>query len=99
MKIKGVDAIIQLFEDCFKEGDTNLLLLVDQFEEIFRFTMQSLDKESRGVTADLQDPQLQLALDWLDKKHPIEEWADRYQSRKCISYQRLGKWSKCCKTR
>lgn len=57
----GVQAIIERLAPDFAGTDTSLLLLVDQFEEIFRFSLQADDVESRDEAADFVSIMLTLA--------------------------------------
>src|SRR5437868_11409874 len=43
IKEEGADAIIALLQTRLKENRTNVFILVDQFEELFRFSMETND--------------------------------------------------------
>lgn len=48
LRARGVAAVIERLDHTLTEADANLLLLVDQFEEIFRFGIESNNPVSRA---------------------------------------------------
>ncbi len=58
---QGVQAIIDRFVSFFQKEDSNILLLVDQFEEIFRFGLQSGKEEMIDEAADFVSIMLSLS--------------------------------------
>lgn len=61
IKEEGSDAIIELFQDVFNENRTNLFILIDQFEELFRFSMESKSSSARDEAIDFVNILLELA--------------------------------------
>jgi energy-coupling factor transporter ATP-binding protein EcfA2 len=51
IRVGGAPAIIELLEHSLEGSEANLLLLVDQFEELFRFGVESGKAESRAEAA------------------------------------------------
>lgn len=58
---RGFRAVLERFGPVLEEKDSNLFLLVDQFEEVFRFGLNSGDRAKRGEAADFVDLLLQMA--------------------------------------
>ncbi|HOX25489.1 MAG TPA: hypothetical protein PLL30_12040 [Candidatus Krumholzibacteria bacterium] len=48
----GIDALIRWLEPVLRSADANLLILVDQFEELFRFGLESGDPRRRAEATD-----------------------------------------------
>lgn len=61
IRIAGTQAIIDRSESALKAADANVLLLVDQFEEIFRFGLRTDKQENRDEAADFVSIMLGLA--------------------------------------
>jgi predicted chitinase len=61
IRTKGTTAVIQKLAPTLADFNTNLLLLVDQFEEIFRFGVESGRPEQRAEAADFVSIMLALA--------------------------------------
>jgi hypothetical protein len=57
----GAQTILETLSPALADSDTNLLLLVDQFEEIFRFGIESGNAEQRAEAADFVSIMLALA--------------------------------------
>lgn len=57
----GVDALINKLLPKFKETNTNFFLLVDQFEELFRYAMEHKDATKRDEALDFVNIILQLS--------------------------------------
>jgi len=57
----GITPILEMFGPALNKADANLLLLVDQFEEIFRFGLQADDEARKEETADAVSLMLALA--------------------------------------
>ena len=60
IKEEGSDAIIELLQPTLAENRTNVFLLVDQFEELFRFSMESKDAAKKDEAIDFVNILLQL---------------------------------------
>lgn len=58
---RGATAIVDLIIPLRKKEQFNFFLLVDQFEEIFRFSMTQKDSEKKDVAIDFVDVFLELA--------------------------------------
>jgi sulfur transfer complex TusBCD TusB component (DsrH family)/MoxR-like ATPase/cell division protein FtsL len=58
---RGFRAVLERFGKVLEEKESNLFLLVDQFEEVFRFGLNSGDRAKRGEAADFVDLLLQMA--------------------------------------
>jgi WD40 repeat protein/energy-coupling factor transporter ATP-binding protein EcfA2 len=58
---EGADAIINLLSKQWTEHQTNIFLLADQFEELFRFSMDSLDTEKKDEAIDFVNILLELS--------------------------------------
>ncbi len=61
LKREGVAAIVKLFEPIKKEQNANFFLLVDQFEELFRFALEQRDSEKITETIDFVNILLKLS--------------------------------------
>lgn len=61
LQISGAQALLEHLKPTLTQTDTNLLLLVDQFEEVFRFTLASQDTKRRDEAADFVTIMLDLA--------------------------------------
>jgi WD40 repeat protein/ABC-type oligopeptide transport system ATPase subunit len=61
IRTNGIRAIHERLAPVFDQAEANLLLLVDQFEEIFRFGLESKRPEQREEAADFVALLLQLA--------------------------------------
>ena len=57
----GAQTILETLSPALADSDTNLLLLVDQFEEIFRFGIESGNADRRAEAADFVSIMLALA--------------------------------------
>ncbi|EAR16129.1 nSTAND1 domain-containing NTPase [Robiginitalea biformata] len=58
---EGVDAILSLLEPLFRERKTNFFILVDQFEELFRFATEKGNRKRRDNAIDFVNIILELA--------------------------------------
>ena len=58
---KGADVLLSLFETIRKQNNTNFFLLVDQFEELFRFAMEHKDVAKKDEAIDFVNIMLELA--------------------------------------
>ncbi|SRX73673.1 nSTAND1 domain-containing NTPase [Aequorivita antarctica] len=61
VKEKGVTAILELIEPIKKEKNINFFLLVDQFEELFRFVMDQNNNERKDEAIDFVNIMLELS--------------------------------------
>jgi energy-coupling factor transporter ATP-binding protein EcfA2 len=61
IRISGAQAVTERAARSVKDTDTNILLLVDQFEEIFRFGLHTDNQEQRDEAADFVSIMLSLA--------------------------------------
>ena len=61
IRVGGASAIIEHLEHLLEGSEANLLLLVDQFEELFRFGVESGRAESRAEAAQFVDVMLALS--------------------------------------
>lgn len=58
---EGVDALIEIVSAARKEKSLNFFLLVDQFEELFRFSMEKNDSSRKDEAIDFVSIMLELA--------------------------------------
>ncbi len=58
---EGVDVLLELLIPLHKEGEVNFFLLVDQFEELFRFTMEQKTREQKDKAIDFVNIMLELS--------------------------------------
>lgn len=58
---EGADVLLTLFETIRKQNNTNFFLLVDQFEELFRFAMEQKDVARKDEAIDFVNIMLELA--------------------------------------
>jgi energy-coupling factor transporter ATP-binding protein EcfA2 len=61
VKEQGADAVIEVIKKHISDNRTNLFILVDQFEELFRFSVESEDAEKRNEAIDFVNILLQIA--------------------------------------
>src|SRR5262245_19842235 len=61
IRVGGAQAIMEMLSPALDDSDANLLLLVDQFEEIFRFGVESGRPEQRAEADDFVSIMLALA--------------------------------------
>ena len=61
IKKEGVKAILNLTEPLQKDQNKNFFLLVDQFEELFRFTMEQKDAAKKTEAVDFVNMMLNLS--------------------------------------
>ncbi|MEJ2004479.1 MAG: hypothetical protein P8X57_05830, partial [Cyclobacteriaceae bacterium] len=61
IKEQGVDAILEKMEPLYREGDQNFFLLVDQFEELFRFASEPKNTSQQDEAIDFVNIILELA--------------------------------------
>src|SRR5215510_1406942 len=61
IRVGGAQAIMEMLSPALDDSDANLLLLVDQFEEIFRFGVESGKPEQRAEAEDFVSILLALA--------------------------------------
>lgn len=61
IKEEGVDAIFDNLKPFWKENNTNFFLLVDQFEELFRFSLNQRNSEKQDESIDFVNILLELA--------------------------------------
>ncbi len=61
IRASGAEAIIERLAPALADSDNNLLLLIDQFEEIFRFGIESGNAENREEAAKFVDLMLALS--------------------------------------
>lgn len=58
---EGADVLLSLFETIRNQNNTNFFLLVDQFEELFRFAMEQKDVARKDEAIDFVNIMLELA--------------------------------------
>ncbi len=61
VKEQGADAVIEVIKNHISDNRTNLFILVDQFEELFRFSVESEDAEKRNEAIDFVNILLQIS--------------------------------------
>ncbi|HEU0185343.1 MAG TPA: WD40 repeat domain-containing protein, partial [Blastocatellia bacterium] len=61
IRAEGTHAVIEKLSPALADSDANLLLLVDQFEEIFRFGVESSGREQRAEADDFVSIMLAMA--------------------------------------
>src|SRR6266540_1927350 len=61
MKEEGVDAVLDIIKPLWKTENTNFFLLVDQFEELFRFSMEQKEVVKRDDAIDFVNIMLELS--------------------------------------
>ncbi|CAN5478564.1 hypothetical protein BH10BAC2_BH10BAC2_22770 [soil metagenome] len=61
IKEEGTDAIIELLQPTINEEGTNVFILVDQFEELFRFSIDANDVTKRDEAIDFVNILLELS--------------------------------------
>ena len=61
IQTSGITAVTELLSPALNAADANLLLLVDQFEEIFRFTLEHSDTKRKEEAGDFVSLMLTLA--------------------------------------
>jgi energy-coupling factor transporter ATP-binding protein EcfA2 len=61
IRASGAQAVIERLAQAVEDTDTNILLLIDQFEEIFRFGLHTDNQEQRDEAADFVSIMLSLA--------------------------------------
>jgi WD40 repeat protein len=61
IKEEGVDAILDTLKPLWKEDNTNFFLLVDQFEELFRFSLDQKNPEKKDESIDFVNMLLELS--------------------------------------
>ncbi len=58
---EGVDALLRLFKPLYEKHKTNFFLLVDQFEELFRYVSQKTSREQKDRAIDFVNIILELS--------------------------------------
>src|SRR6476620_9226184 len=58
---EGADAILNLLKPLWEEHNTNFFLLVDQFEELFRISMEQNDVQKKDEATDFVNVLLELS--------------------------------------
>src|SRR5258705_8095421 len=61
IKEEGADALLELLKPIWEKDSTNFFLLVDQFEELFRFSMNHKDSERKDEAIDFVNIMLALS--------------------------------------
>lgn len=68
IRMAGAEAVLERLSGSAEKGDHNVLLVVDQFEEIFRFGLHDKNQELRDEAADFVSVLLALAE---ESAHPV----------------------------
>src|SRR6266498_2050986 len=61
IKEEGSDAVLNVIQNLWKEKNTNFFLLVDQFEELFRFSMEQKEVAKKDDATDFVNIMLELS--------------------------------------
>jgi len=61
IKEEGTSAILELFEETLKNKRINIFVLVDQFEELFRFSIETNDKAKKEEAAEFVNILIELS--------------------------------------